>query len=223
MPFDVGSAIGYLLLDTSGFMSGLESAGKKLKGFSGTASEKLKSAGAAISKTGGTLTKTVTLPLLGVGGAAVKTASNFESSMSQVQATLGATSDSVSELDGATVNTMDSLSDLAKELGASTKFSATEAAAAINNMAMAGYSVQEIYDSLPQVLSLASAGALDLDYATQLVANGLNVMGMGTENATELADKLAVTSTKAYGSVSDFGEGLLKAGGQQRHLMLERK
>ena len=216
MPFDVGSATGYLLLDTSGFMTGLKSAGKELNSFSGTASQKLQSAGTAISKTGATLTKTVTLPMLALGGTAVKTASDFESSMSQVQATLGATSDSVSTLDGQTVNTMDSLSDLAKELGASTKFSATEAAAAINNMAMAGYDVQEIYDSLPQVLSLASAGALDLDYATQLVANGLNVMGLETSDATELADKLAVTSTKAYGSVSDFGEGLLVAGAQAK-------
>lgn len=216
MPFDVGSATGYLLLDSSGFMKGLSSAGKELDNFSGSMSSKLQSAGTSLSKAGSTLTKSVTVPLLGLGGVAVKTAASFESSMSQVQATLGATEDSVDTLDGATVNTMDSLSALAQELGASTKFSATEAAAAINNMAMAGYNVQEIYDSLPSVLSLASAGAIDLDYATQLVANGLNVMGLETADATELADKLAVTSTKAYGSVSDFGEGLLVAGAQAK-------
>lgn len=216
MPFDVGSAIGYLLLDTSGWTKGFQSAGRELDSFKGTASNKLKSAGGAISKAGSTLTKSVTLPLVGLGGAAVKTTAGFESAMSQVQASMGATAESMDTLDGQTVNTMDSLSGLAKELGASTKFSAVEAAQAINNMARAGYSVQEIYDSLPQVLSLASAGALDLDYAAQLVANGLNVMGMGTEDATELADKLAVTSTKAYGSVSDFGEGLLVAGAQAK-------
>lgn len=216
MPFDVGSAIGYLLLDTSGWTKGFQSAGRELDNFKGTASSKLKSAGGAISKTGSTLTKTVTLPLVGLGGIAVKTAAGFESAMATVQATMGATADSMDTLDGQTVNTMDSLSGLAKELGASTKFSAVEAAEAINNMAMAGYSVQEIYDSLPSVLSLASAGALDLDYATQLVANGLNVMGLETSDATELSDKLAVTATKAYGSVSDFGEGLLVAGAQAK-------
>ena len=102
-------------------------------------------------------------------------ASDFESGMSQVQATMGITKDATTELNGQTVNTMDALSSLAKEMGKTTKFSATEAAAAINNMAMAGYNVQKTYDTLPTVLSLASAGSLDLDYATQLVANGMAV------------------------------------------------
>ena len=219
MPFDVGTAVGYLDLNTTGWNKGMSDAQSKLSGFNGQMSN-AQSAWTSISKTmsstGLKLTAAVTTPIVGLGTKAVKTASTFESAMSQVQATMGVTVDSMSTLDGQTVNTMGALSDLAKELGSSTKFSAVEAAEAINNMAMAGYSVQEIYNSLPQVLSLASAGALDLDYATQLVANGLNVMGMGTEDATELADKLAVVSTKAYGSVSDFGEGLLVAGAQAK-------
>lgn len=158
----------------------------------------------------------MTLPLVGVGTAAVKVTSDFESAMSQVQATMGIASDATTTLDGKVVNTMDSLGQLAKEMGASTKFSASEAAAAINNMAMAGYDVQQIYGALPEVLNLAAAGALDLDYATQLAANGLNVMGLGTESLAEMSDKLAVTASNAYGSVSDFGEGLLVAGGQAK-------
>lgn len=219
MPFDVGTAVGYLDLNTSGWSNGLKSAQGQLSGFNGQMSKAQSAwntASARMTSTGLKLTAAVTTPIIGLGTTAVKTSATFESAMSQVQATMGATAKSMDTLDGQTVNTMDSLSGLAKELGASTKFSAVEAAEAINNMAMAGYSVQEIYDSLPQVLSLASAGALDLDYATQLVANGLNVMGMGTEDAAELADKLAVTSTKAYGSVSDFGEGLLVAGDQAK-------
>ena len=203
MAVDMGSAVATLLLDTGNFNTSLQGAQSKLV-----------STGAAMSSAGATLTATVTKGLVSIGKEALNTTMDFESAMSQVQATMGITADATSELDGAVVNTMDSLGDLAKELGASTKFSANEAAAAINNMAMAGYSVQEVYDSLPTVLSLASAGALDLDYATQLVANGLNVMGLETNDAAELADKLAVTASNAYGSVSDFGEGLLKAGGQ---------
>lgn len=219
MPFDVGTAVGYLDLNTSGWSNGLKSAQGQLSGFNGQMSKAQSAwntASARMTSTGLKLTAAVTTPIIGLGAKAVKASATFESAMSQVQATMGVTADSMDTLDGQTVNTMGSLSDLAKELGASTKFSAVEAAQAINNMAMAGYNVQEIYDSLPQVLSLASAGALDLDYATQLVANGLNVMGMGTEDAAELADKLAVTSTKAYGSVSDFGEGLLVAGAQAK-------
>lgn len=219
MPFDVGTAVGYLDLNTSGWSNGLKSAQGQLSGFNGQMSKAQSAwntASARMTSTGLKLTAAVTTPIIGLGAKAVKTSATFESAMATVQATMGATADSMDTLDGQTVNTMDSLSGLAKELGASTKFSAVEAAQAINNMAMAGYNVQEIYDSLPQVLSLASAGALDLDYATQLVANGLNVMGMGTEDAAELADKLAVTSTKAYGSVSDFGEGLLVAGAQAK-------
>lgn len=216
---DVGSAVGYLLLDASGFESGFDKAMKSMKTFedeSSTVGDKFSAMGSAMTSVGSSLTKSVTLPIVGIGTAAVAAASSFESSMSQVQATLGIGTDAMSELNGETVNTMDALSDLAKELGESTKFSATEAADAVNNMAMAGYRTQEIYDTLPQVLNLASAGCLDLDYATQLVANGLNVMGLNTSDAAEFADKLAVTASNAYGSVSDFGEGILIAGAQAK-------
>lgn len=213
----MGSAVGYLLLDTSGFEKGFQSAKQQLEIFkdkSNSLNTRLQGLSSGLTIMGGNLTKNVTLPLAGLATVAISTAGKFESSMSQVQATLGISKEAMSELDGETVNTMQSLEGLARQLGADTKYSASEAAEAINNMAMAGYDVQEIYDTLPQVLSLASAGCLDLDYATQLVANGLNVMGKDTSYAQELADKLAVTASNAYGSVSDFGEGLLIAGGQ---------
>lgn len=170
--------------------------------------------GKSMQSVGKTLTTSVTLPIVGAGAAAVKTAAGFEQSMAQVQATMGVTTDATSQLNGETVNTMGALSDLAKEMGKTTKFSASEAAAAINNLAMAGYDVQKTYDTLPTVLSLASAGALDLDYATQLVANGMAVMGESAGSAQRMADMMAVTASNAYGSVADFGEGLLVAGGQ---------
>lgn len=205
MAVDMGSAIAYLTLDTTQFVTAL-----------GESEDSLSTASRGLSSVGSSLTGSVTRGFVTAGKAALTASSNFESAMAQVQATRGVTSDATEELNGETVNLMDAYSDLAKELGKSTKFSATEAAAAINNMAMAGYNVQETYDTLPTVLSLASAGALDLDYATQLVANGLNVMGLETKDATELADKMAVTASNAYGSVSDFGEGLLVAGGQAK-------
>lgn len=219
MAIDVGKAIGYLDLDTSGFERGFKTALDDLKVFqdkSASFGDKISSLGSSLTSAGKSMTTGVTLPLVGIGTAAVKTASDFDSAMSQVQATMGLTADSTSVLDGATVNTMDSLRDLAREMGESTKFSASEAAEAINNMAMAGYNTEEIFAALPQVLNLAAAGGISLDYATQLAANGLNVMGLGVESTEELADKLAVTASSAYGSVSDFGEGLLVAGGQAK-------
>ena len=224
MALDLGSAVGYLLLDTSNFKKGLTTASQDMQTFfdkSTKAGDKMTALSSAMGKVGSTLTKTVTLPLVGLGTLSVKTAATFESAMSQVQATMGLTADSTSELNGQTVNTMDALSSLAKQMGAETKFSATEAAEAINNMAMAGYDVNEIYGALPEVLNLASAGALDLDYATQLAANGLNVMGYGTDRLSELSNKLAVTASSAYGSVSDFGEGLLVAGGAAKSANLD--
>ena len=160
------------------------------------------------------MTAAVTVPVVGAGIASVKAAANFEQGMAQVQATMGLTKDATTELNGENVKTMDALGELAQKMGKETKFSATEAAAAINNMAMAGYDTQKIYDTLPTTLSLAAAGGLDLDYATQLVANGMAVMGESAGSAQRMADMLAVTASSAYGSVSDFGEGLLVAGGQ---------
>ncbi len=170
--------------------------------------------GNGIASTGKALTAAVTVPVVGAGAACLKTASDFESGMAQVQATMGITRDATSKLNGETVNTMDALSRFARDLGKDTVFSASEAAAAMNNMAMAGYNTQEIYDTLPTVLSLAAAGSLDLDYATQLVANGMAVMGDKCDSAQQMADMMAVTASNAYGSVADFGEGLLVAGGQ---------
>lgn len=181
----------------------LESIGKKIANF-----------GQGLTDIGKKMTAGITTPLVGLGTAAIKVTADFEAGMSQVQATMGLTKDSMSSLEGQSVNTMDALGALAKQMGAETKFSATEAASAINNLAMAGYDTQQIYDALPQVLALASAGSLDLDYACQLSANGLNVMGLEVKDLTELSDKMAVTASSAYGSVSDFGEGLLSVGNQ---------
>lgn len=225
MSVNLGSAVGYLDLDFSAFRenlnnakSTLDQAAKNMQSTTNSATSKIsksfESIGKSLTSFGSKMSLAVTTPLTAAYYKIVKWTTSFESAMSQVQATLGITTEDVSLLNGQLVNTSEALGDLAKKLGAETKFTATEAADAINNLAMAGYNTQQIYDALPTTLSLASAGALDLDYACQLVANGLNVMGLSTNDVAELADKLAVTASSAYGSVSDFGEGLLVCGGQ---------
>ena len=109
--------------------------------------EKLETAGKKVADVGGTLTKTVTAPIVGLGTAAVAVAADFETSMSQVQATLGITRDATTTLNGETVGTMDSLEKLARQLGADTKFSASEAADAINNLAISEQPLSSIHYS----------------------------------------------------------------------------
>ena len=86
----------------------------------------------------------VTAGVTALGTASVTTAANFESSMSQVQATMGITKDSMSKVNGQSVNTMDTLSKLAKKMGAETAFSASECAEALNYLALVGYDTQQI-------------------------------------------------------------------------------
>lgn len=131
----MGTAIAYLELDTSKFSKGFTSAFNDLKVFgdkSATAEQKMNGLSSAFKTTGGLLSKSVTLPLVGVGAAAVKTVSDFEAGMSEVKA-----------ISGATGSEFDALRDKAIEMGAKTKFSASDSADAFKYMAMAGWDASQ--------------------------------------------------------------------------------
>lgn len=147
-----------------------------------------------------------------MGGAAVKTAADFESSMSQVQATMGITKDSMSKVNGQSVNTMDTLSDLAKTMGAKTAYSASECAEALNYLALAGYDTQEMCDTLPTVLNLAAAGNIDLASASDMVTDAMSALGMETSDANKMVDQMAKTASSTNTSVGQLGEGILTIG-----------
>lgn len=173
--------------------------------------ESLKTTGDNISNAGKKLLP-VTAGVTALGTASVTAAANFESSMSQVQATMGITKDSMSTLDGQSVNTMDALSSLAKEMGASTAFSATECAEALNYLALAGYSTQEMADTLPTVLNLAAAGGIDLASASDMVTDAMSALGMETSEADTMVDQMAKTASTTNTSVAQLGEGILTIG-----------
>ncbi len=160
------------------------------------------------------------LPVMAAVGAlgttAVKTTADFDSSMSQVQATMGITKDSMSDLNGASVNTMDALRDLAKQMGAETAFSASECADAMNYLALAGYDTQEIYDTLPTVLNLAAAGDIDLASASDMVTDAMSALGMETSKADIMVDQMAKTASLTNTSVAQLGEGILTIGATAR-------
>ena len=123
MAMSVGTAVGYLDLDTSKFQNALKTAGQQLKGFTdNTAStgDKMTSLGAGLKTVGSNMSKYVTVPLAGIGAASVKTAADFEKSM-----------DNVAALSGATGDDLKALEDIAKQMGATTQFSASECADAL--------------------------------------------------------------------------------------------
>lgn len=173
--------------------------------------ESLKTTGDNISNAGKKLLP-VTAAVTGLGTASVTTAANFESSMSQVQATMGITKDSMSTLDGQSVNTMDALSNLAKEMGASTAFSASECAEALNYLALAGYDTQQMCDTLPTVLNLAAAGDIALADASDMVTDAMSALGMGVDEAETMVDQMAKTASTTNTSVAQLGEGILTIG-----------
>jgi TP901 family phage tail tape measure protein len=172
---------------------------------------KLETVGNTISGVGTKLLP-VTAAVTGLGAAAIKTTSDFDTAMSQVQATMGATTESMSTVDGQTVNTMDTLRDLAKEMGANTAFSASECAEALNYLALAGYDTQQMCDTLPTVLNLAAAGDIDLASASDMVTDAMSALGMGTDEATTMVDQMSKTASTTNTSVAQLGEGILTIG-----------
>ena len=144
-----------------------------------------------------------------VADSAVELGSSFESSMSQVAATMGMTAEEVAG--GSKSYTL--LSNAAKECGKTTQYSATEAGEALNYLALAGYDVEKAAATLPKVLNLAAAGGLDLAYASDLVTDSMAAMGMETDKLDTYIDQMAKTSQKSNTSVAQLGEATLVCAG----------
>lgn len=197
---DVGSAVGYLLLDLTGWNKGISAAKTAFNTFldeTATGIDKAGALGSALSGIGMGLTTTVTAPLVSLGTAAVKTAGDFQQAMAQVAA--------VSGLDTASEE-FEALSDKAKEMGATTKFSASEAAEAFNYMAMAGWDAQQMMDGISGVMDLAAASGEDLATVSDIVTDALTGFGLQAKDSAHFADVLAAASNSANTNVSMLGE-----------------
>lgn len=175
------------------------------------AGTKIKDTGDSISSAGEKLLP-ITAAVAGLGTAAVTNAASFESSMSQVQATMGITKDSMSRVNGESVNTMEALSDLAKKMGSETAFSASECAEALNYLALAGYDTQEMINTLPIVLNLAAAGDINLASASDMVTDAMSALGLEVSDASTMVDQMAKTASSTNTSVAQLGEGILTIG-----------
>lgn len=140
---------------------------------------------------------------------AVDSGEEFEASMSQVAATMGMTADEIRN--GSKEYNL--LSDAAKECGKSTMFSASEAAEALNYLALAGYDAEKSAATLPKVLNLAAAGELDLAYASDLVTDSMAALELETSQLDTYIDEMARTSQKSNTSVAQLGEATLVCAG----------
>ena len=152
----------------------------------------------------------------GLAAASVKVGSNFESSMSQVAATMGLTTADIAN--GS--EEFEILAQAAKDAGATTAFSASQASEALNYLALAGYDAQTAADALPAVLNLAAAGSMDLAYASDLATDAMAALGIeaSNENLTRFGDEMAKTASKANTSVAQLGEAILTVGGTAKSL-----
>lgn len=198
MAVNIGTAIAYLELDTSKFSKGFVSAYNDLKVFgdkSATAEQKLNGLSSAFKTTGGLLSRNVTLPIVGVGAAAVKTATDFEAGMSEVKA-----------ISGATGSEFDALRDKAIEMGAKTKFSASDSADAFKYMAMAGWDASAMMDGIAGVMDLAAASGEDLATTSDIVTDALTAFGLQASDSAHFADVLAQASSKSNTNVGLMGE-----------------
>lgn len=154
--------------------------------------------------------------LAGLGAYAVKVGSEFESSMSQVAATMGMTTEEIHNGSEA----YETLATAAKNAGATTKFTATQAADALNYLALAGYDAATSAEVLPSVLNLAAAGGLELAYASDLATDAMAALGIeaSADNLTQFGDQMAMASSKANYSVAQLGEAILTVGGVAKGL-----
>ena len=160
----------------------------------GTTGEKLKSVGSSIEGVGQKLMP-VTAAVGGLGAAAVKVAADFDSGMSQVAA-----------VSGATGKELDALREKAREMGAKTKFSASEAAEAMNYMAMAGWKTGDMLDGIEGIMNLAAASGEDLATTSDIVTDALTALGLSAKDSGHFADILAAASSNANTNVSMMGE-----------------
>ena len=156
--------------------------------------EKLKDIGNNVAGVGEKLMP-ATMAITGLGAAAVKTAADFDASMSKVAA-----------VSGATGSDFDALREKAREMGAKTKFSASEAAEAMNYMAMAGWKTEDMLSGIEGIMNLAAASGEELATTSDIVTDALTAFGMTAQDSGHFADILAAASSNANTNVSMMGE-----------------
>lgn len=183
----------------SSFNSSVGAAQSKLSALGKAAGTAMKAAAAASAA--------ATAAVGAFAASSVKTGMEFDKSMSQVAATMGKTVDEVQDLRA-----------FAQEMGATTAFSATEAADALNYMALAGYDAETSMAMLPNVLNLAAAGSIDLASASDMITDAQSALGLTLDQTNAMVDQMAAASSKSNTSVAQLGEAILTVGGTAQYM-----
>lgn len=211
---DLFNLVAKLTLDSSEYDRAMAAA-------KGTAVKSGDSMVASVNKT----KKAIGVAALGMGAAmaafgvsSVKTGMEFDSSMSQVAATMGYSVDEINDKTSEAGQTFDKLRNFAQEMGQTTKFSATESADALNYMALAGYDAEKSMRMLPNVLNLAAAGNIDLAAASDMVTDASSALGLTEAETTKMIDQMAAASSKSNTSVEQLGQAILTVGGTAKVL-----
>lgn len=175
---------------------------------SGSKFEKL---GSIVKTTGLAITAALGIAVGAVGafaGSAVNTGMEFDSAMSQISATMGMTSSDIANNINGAGDTFDALRNKAKEMGAATNFSATQAAEGLNILAMSGYDATSSMDMIEDVLHLAAAGGMDMAQSADFIAGSMKGFNDETKSASYYADLMAKGATLANTSVTELGEAI---------------
>lgn len=190
-----------LVREISTTENSLKNLTREMKNFGSVSAQQIAAAGGKMQDVGGKLEGVgkkmmpVTAAITGLGAVAVKTAADFDSSMSQVAAVSGASGDD-----------LERLRDKAREMGAQTQFSASEAADAMNYMAMAGWKTEDMLGGVEGIMNLAAASGEDLAAVSDIVTDGLTAFGLSAQDSGRMADVMAAASSNANTNVSMLGE-----------------
>lgn len=187
----------YLKATDNNFVSTFKNAAKEVQNFQNNTNSTMSTVGQVATSAGKTLTKAVTLPIVGIGVAAAKVGGDFEAQMSRVKA-----------ISGATGSSFDELRQQAIDLGAKTAFSAKESAAGMENLASAGFDSKEIMKAMPGLLDLAAVSGGDVALASENAATALRGFNIDAGQSGHVADVFARAVADTNAEVGDMGEAM---------------
>lgn len=159
--------------------------------------EKIGNTGTKVSSVGKKMTTGLTVPIVGLGAAAVKTGGDFEAQMNRVGSIAGASKSELKQL-----------SDQAVDLGAKTVFNAKQSAEGMENLASAGFNAKEVMKAMPGVLNLAAVSGGDVGRASEVAASSLRGFGLQANQSGHVANVFAEAAAKTNAEVSDMGEAM---------------
>ncbi|MET3507032.1 phage tail tape measure protein [Halalkalibacter oceani] len=166
------------------------------------AGEQFKKVGDSMKNVGRDLSMRVTAPIVGLGALMMKTGMDFEAAMSNVAAISGAAGDDLAKLEAA-----------ARDAGATTSKSASEAADALGYMALAGWDTQQMLSGLMPILRLSEAANMDLGRASDLVTDSMAALGIQVQDLPHYLDQVAQTARSSNTNIDALMEAFLVAGG----------